>query len=117
MASSPTDELATVRSLRHRNEALLKENQALKAGDGGGTSGGMESRVAKLEAHVEILRNDVTSIKKDVGDIRVAMATLTERVSHLATKGFIVTATTTTIGLLTGIILFSDKIKALFAAS
>ena len=115
MASSPTDDLAAFRKLRATNEALLKENDALKSGDGGGTFGGMDGRVAKLEAHVETLRSDMSAVKKDVGDIRIGLATLTERVAHLPSKGFVVTATTTTIGFLTAVVIFGDKIRALLA--
>jgi len=115
MATYPDDEFSVIRRLRTENDALIRENDALKSGSGGGTSGGMESRVAKLEAHVEALRTDGAAVKKDVGDIKVGVATLTERVTHLPGKGFVVTATTTSIGLLTAIILFGDKIKALLA--
>ncbi len=113
MASNPLDDLAVVRRLQAENAALMIENDALKTGGGGGTSGGMESRVAKLEAHVETLRSDVSAIKKDVGDIRVGLATLIERVAHLPGKGFVITATTTTIALLTAVIVFGDKIRSL----
>jgi hypothetical protein len=113
MASFPEDELAIFKKLREQNETLLQENEALKTGDGGGTSGGMEGRVAKLEAHVETLRSDVAAIKKDVGDIRVSAATLTERVAHLPGKGFVITATTTTIALLTAVVVFGEKIRSL----
>ena len=112
--SEPTDEFTLSRQLRMQNHALSEQIEALKSAGGGGTSGGMEGRVAKLEAHVETLRADVRT-KKDVGDIRTGLATLTERVAHLPGKGFVVTATTTTIALLTGIILFGDKIQTLLA--
>ena len=113
--SEPTDEFTLSRQLRMQNHALSEQIEALKSAGGGGTSGGMEGRVAKLEAHVETLRADVRTMKKDVGDIRTGLATLTERVAHLPGKGFVVTATTTTIALLTGIILFGDKIQTLLA--
>ena len=113
MASNPIDDLAAVRRLKVENDALMLENNALKNGGGGGTSGGMESRVAKLEAHVETLRSDVSAIKKDVGDIRVSFATMAERVAHLPGKGFVITATTTTIMTLTGIVVFGEKIRVL----
>ncbi|MBV9932446.1 MAG: hypothetical protein JO013_16090 [Alphaproteobacteria bacterium] len=82
-------------------------------GDGGGDPPGLEPRVAKLEAHVETLRADVAAIRKDVGDIRVAFATLTERVAHLPGKGFVVTTTTTAIAIISGLIIFGEKLKAL----
>ncbi|WP_374282848.1 hypothetical protein [Novosphingobium sp.] len=113
MATNPIDDLAAVRKLKAENEALMRENETLKNGSGGGTSGGMEGRVAKLEALVETLRSDVTSIKKDVGDMRVSIATLVERVAHLPGKGFVITATTTTIAMLTGVVVFGEKIRSL----
>jgi len=42
----------------------------LKSGGGGGTSGGMEPRVAKLEAAVEHIQRDTTDIKTDVRTLR-----------------------------------------------
>lgn len=113
MASNPGDDLAAFRKLRAENEMLARENTALKNSNGGNNSGGMQGRVAKLEAHVETLRSDVASIKKDVGDMRVSIATLVERVAHLPGKGFVITATTTTIALLTGVVVFGEKIRTL----
>jgi hypothetical protein len=65
----------------------------------------MEARVAKLEGQVEKLGGKVD-------DLRIDMAVLKERVSHLPGKGFIVTATVTTLGLLAALILFQDRITA-----
>ena len=115
MASNPIDDLAAVRRLRAENESLMREKNALKNGGGGGTSGGMESRVAKLEAHAETLRSDMAAVKRDVGDIRVSFATLSERVTHLPGKGFVISATTTTVALLTAVVVFGEKIRALLA--
>lgn len=84
---------------------------------GGGTSGGMEGRVAKLEAHVETLRTDVGMVRKDVGDIRVHIATMLERLAHVPSRGFVVTATTTSIGLLTAVIVFGDRIRTILGLS
>lgn len=113
MRGDPGDQLAAYRKLREENLQLARENEALKGGDGGGTSNGMEGRVARLEAHVDTLRGDVATMKSDVGKIRVDLATLTERVAHLPGKGFVITATTTTVGFLTAVIVFGDKIKGL----
>ena len=78
---------------------------------GGGDPPGLEPRIAKLEAHVETLRTDVAAMKKDVADIRVGVATLTERVAHLPGKGFVVTATTTAIALISGVIILGEKLR------
>jgi hypothetical protein len=90
--------------------------RALKTGGGGGTSDGMEARVARLEAHVEILRGDSAATRADVADIRLSLATLTERIAHLPSKGFVVTSNMTAIALFSGVILFGEKLKALIGA-
>lgn len=51
----------------------------LKQGGGGGTSGGMESRVSALETHMEYLR-------RDLDDIRVTNAKILERINDLPNK-------------------------------
>lgn len=66
----------------------------------------MEQRVGRLERQQEQLARDVT-------DLRVAVATISERVAHLPGKGFIVTATSTTIALIGALVLFADKVRAL----
>lgn len=60
------------------------EGRTLREGDGGGTSGGMEERVARLEKHMD-------QLTKDVGDLRVSVATVTENVRHLPTKPWLFT--------------------------
>lgn len=42
----------------------------LKSGDGGGTFGGMEARVAKLEALSEAVARDLADLKSDVRELR-----------------------------------------------
>src|SRR5262245_11257923 len=66
---------------------------------GGGTVDGMEARVASLEAHLEYVRRDIAELKSsssvlrgDASELKVGLATLTERVRHLPGKGFIVTS-------------------------
>lgn len=94
--------------------------RALKAGGGGGTSNGMEARVAKLEAHVEVLRADVTDMRASLAALteRVAILTervaiLTERVAHLPSKGFVITSNMTAMAFFSALILFGEKLKAL----
>lgn len=88
----------------------------------GGTSNGMETRVAILEAHIDYIRRDIGDMKGDISilkddmvDVKVGLATLTVRVDHLPTKGFIVTATASTMALMAALIAFQDHIRAFFS--
>ena len=57
----------------------------LKNGGGGGTSGGMEARVAKLEAHVEHIRDDLAKL----APLPVEMAGMRSDISNLPTKDYL----------------------------
>ena len=69
----------------------------LQAHGGAGTFDCMiEARVASLEADVKNIRENVGDMKialreagKDLTDLKVSQATLTERISHLPTKSYI----------------------------
>lgn len=61
----------------------------LKGGGGGGNSGGMEERVATLEANVGHIRTDVGELKSDVkslsrdmADVKVILARIEAELSH-----------------------------------
>ncbi len=71
--------LVTPANFRQFEERQRAVAERLKGGDGGGTSGGMEERVIRLEKNLD-------QLTKDVGDIRVDVATLKENVRHLPTK-------------------------------
>ncbi|MDK2757535.1 MAG: hypothetical protein KYX66_12445 [Blastomonas fulva] len=75
---------------------------------GGSGSGPFDSRVSRLEDKME-------KVVGELGDVKVNIATLTERIAHLPSKGFIVTTSATALALLTAIIVFADNIKALVA--
>lgn len=78
-------------------DLLTDIRDLLKKGGGGGTYDGMEARVARLE--------------KGVSDLRVLTATLTERVAHLPSKGFIVAVTLTSLALIAAIVAFLDRLS------
>lgn len=92
------------------------EPRALQAGGGGGTSDGMEARVARLEAHVEVLRADVADMRASLAALTERVAILTERVAHLPSKGFVISSNMTAMAFLSGLILFGEKLKALIGA-
>jgi hypothetical protein len=101
MVEDQPDSVVEVGLLR---ELLKREQQAnanrptppLQGNGGGGTFGGMEARVARLESDVGHIKADVGEIKSAIKDLnthmseaRITIATLTERMSHLPTKGYI----------------------------
>lgn len=82
----------------------------------GGDGGGMESRVAVLEAHMEHVRSDLAKLSGVPADL----AALKEKVEHLPTKDDLHklsgSFTAKLVGLLVAIaalIAFADKIQAL----
>lgn len=81
------------RELAQVNNALRQEIEALKHGGGDGTSGGMEARVAVLEAHVEHIRADLAKLSGlpgELASLRGDVSTMGAKfggdVSALATK-------------------------------
>jgi septal ring factor EnvC (AmiA/AmiB activator) len=93
---------------------------ALKGSGGGGTFDDMESKVAALEAHMLHVREDIRDIKAEskqaasnIADIRVNVATLTERVNHLPTKGWGVTVVIALAAFLSAVSLFGPKLLKL----
>lgn len=109
MASDPIDQLGAYRKLKGEHARLEAENAILKQGGGGGTSGGMEARVAKLEAHIEHVRDDLgrlagvpadlASLKGDstglrtdfkrLEDVPTKLGTIQNEVSNLPTKDYL----------------------------
>jgi hypothetical protein len=90
----------------------------LKGGGGGGTFDGMVPRIAALETHVEYIKRDIAELKasieavrKDVNGLKVDVATLIERVSHLPSKGFIVTSIISALAVIAGLITFQQQIQ------
>jgi hypothetical protein len=81
----------------------------LPPGGGGDNSGDMEARIAKLEAHVEHILSAVSKLE----DLPTKVAVLEERVSHLPTKGWMMTALLGGLTVIAALIAFSEKIHAL----
>lgn len=102
--------------LKLRVNQLVEE--ALKSGGPWGTSGGMDSRVAKLEADVSHIQRDIGEIKTDLRESRTGiakltteLATLDAHVKHLPTKGFIVSAVLTTLAVIAALIVFQGNLQ------
>jgi hypothetical protein len=73
-------------------------------GDGGGDE--MEARMQRLEGRVDKLVDDV-------GEVKVGLGTLTERVRHLPSKGYIDSRILGMLAIIAALVLFSEKIQAL----
>ncbi|TBN48491.1 hypothetical protein EYF88_13370 [Paracoccus sediminis] len=78
-----------------------------KGPDNPGGGDGVEARLQRLEARVE-------KVDDRLRGVEINLATLSERVAHLPSKGFIITSLATGVGLLSAVILFADRIKGLF---
>jgi hypothetical protein len=97
----------------------------LQSAGGGGTFDDMlEARVAALEKDVEYIKRDVGELRSDVRDIktgqseiRVTLATLTERVGHLPSKGYINTVVMAGFALTTAALLFQKQILTFLGLS
>lgn len=70
---------------RYPPQRVLKVQRNLPIFEAGGNDGDMEARIARLEAAVEKLSDGLT-------DVRVQLATLSERINNMPTKGFVFAA-------------------------
>jgi outer membrane murein-binding lipoprotein Lpp len=83
---------------------------------GGGGGDGMDelrSRVSKIEAYTDTIREDISSIKPDVKDVRERFARLETNVSHLPSKGYINTVVVAAIVLIGCFITFQGQLQSL----
>ncbi|HYI39093.1 MAG TPA: hypothetical protein VE053_02115 [Allosphingosinicella sp.] len=111
MSDNRTDQLALVRNLRDQTETLKAENEALKGGGGGGTSGGMDralvdakisaseartdTKFAKLEGKIDLLverstdaRTEARSTRRTVVGTGLSIAALLVAVFTLYNNSF-----------------------------
>jgi hypothetical protein len=111
-------DLESLRQAVDRERETLSKGTPTGGGDGGGASGsGMEARVAKLEAHLEHVMGDVSSLKADVRDVRDRLPKIETKLDHLPGKGFIATVTLVTLAIVAALIAFQNSIQAWVAAA
>lgn len=87
--------------------AMYAELKRFGDASGGGGSGPVDDRLNRLEGRID-------KVGDELGEVKVNIATLTERMAHLPSKGFIVTTTMASLALMAALIVFADNIKALF---
>jgi hypothetical protein len=76
-----------------RSRSVVRDEGApLQNGDGGGTSGGMEARLARLESDMDHVKRDVGELKADVRNLLLGVETvkasngvIEEKLRHVAT--------------------------------
>jgi hypothetical protein len=83
----------------------------VKGGGGDGNGEGMEPRIARIEAFLDVIRNEVVALRSDGRDARDRLIRLEERVAHLPSKGFIFSIAMAIVGGLTAIIVLQEKLR------
>ncbi|MBP1806487.1 hypothetical protein [Rubellimicrobium aerolatum] len=73
----------------------------------------METRLAVVEVKLAAVETRLEAIDTRMRAVEASLATLTERVAHLPSKGFIVTSTMTTLAVVAAFGLFADRLRAL----
>ncbi len=95
-------------------ENMLRDavRSAWSAGSSGGrNSGGVDVRVAAVETHVDILRKDVTEVKAGLNQVRLQLATVTERIAHLPSEGYTVTVALAVMAVVAAFTTFQQQIQ------
>lgn len=112
MSNKPFDITGADRTMQE----LLQAAQDLKSGDGGGNSGGMEERLAKLEAHMEHVQTDVSNMTSDMKSVRDRLIALEVKVDHLPTKGFTVMALLACLAVIAALIGFQEQVQSIVSS-
>lgn len=80
----------------------------------------MEARVARLESgvgHIKdalmALKNDARELARNVTDIKVGLATVTERVNNLPTKGFVVSVVLAALAVIAALFVLQGNLQQL----
>ena len=68
------------------HQGAARERQ-VETGGGGGHTGGMEERVARLETHFEYIRRDLDEIKEEQRETRVILSDIRTHLAKLPTTG------------------------------
>jgi len=122
MSGEPGENVVDLlRWLREQNREIPQPIMQSGGGGGNGSSGAMEARVARLEADVEHIKTDIGDIKSEIQslsvqttEVRINIATLTERITHLPTKGFIVKTVLVALAVIAALFVFQSNIQKLF---
>lgn len=73
--------------------------------------------IAKMQSDGEYLKREVSEMRKDAREVRDRLIALETNVSHLPSKGFIITVMVVGISLLTGVLAILPKLQVLVNAT
>ncbi len=109
--SEPTDNIVPF-PIEQQVENMLRDavSNAVSAGGGGGSSG-LDIRVAVLETHVESLRKEMADVKAGLEQVKIQLATLTERMAHLPSKSYTVTVALAVMAVVAAFTTFQQQIQ------
>jgi hypothetical protein len=79
--------------------------KGFSSGGNGGNGSEMDARITKLEGQFD-------KLNEKVDELRIDVAVLKEKVTHLPSKDFIVKVVLTALALITAVSLFQGKIQA-----
>ncbi|UHS60580.1 hypothetical protein HRR99_03110 [Agrobacterium vaccinii] len=91
-----------------------KREADLHGGGNGGNNGGMEARLAKLEADLEYVKRDVSELRTDMRDVRDRAVRIE---SSMATKSFVFGVYGIVGALIAAITIFQSQIQQLLGIS
>lgn len=64
-----------------------------------------------LETHVDILRKDLAEVKAGLDQVKLQLATVTERIAHLPSKGYTVTVALAVMAVVAAFTTFQQQIQ------
>lgn len=95
---------------------IAEGTATLKHGGGDGTSGGMETRIARLESDMEHVKKTLdrvdtglSDVRKTVGELKVEFGRFDERIKHLPTKAYMWGQAVAIVGALGAVIALSAR--------
>jgi len=98
----------------------LHVNEQLGGSSGDDGGGGMEARIARLEADMAHVRSRVdesagriASLSEKVSDARTDIAVIKEKLTHLPSKSYAVVTAIAMVVALSALVLFSERLRTI----
>lgn len=92
--------------------ATISVDTTFKGPDGPGGGDGMEFRFKAIEDRLQKVEGGLEKVDERLRGVETGIATLSERVAHLPSKGFIINALVVGLALIAGLVAFQGQIQA-----